>query len=118
METIILWMPAIFSFLTGTLIAASLFNIFQTIQTMYSVCQIRSNQSLLKKIRKQDALQFCGGILVTAILSFLLFYPTQFVAHYMQTILLLEILYGLFLFSVAERAFKCCDFIHKKTISH
>lgn len=118
MENLLHFLPVIFSFITGTLIAGSLFNIFQTVQAMVSVCKMRQDRPLIKRIRKNDALQLCGGGLVTILLSFLLFYPTEFVAHYMQTIILVEIIYGLFLFNVAERSFKCCDLIHKKTISH
>jgi len=118
MENLLHWLPVIFSFLTGTLIAGSLFNIFQTVQTMVSVCKLRLNQPLIKRIRKQDVMQFCGGVLVTSILSILLFYPNEFVAHYMQTIMMVEIAYGMFLFNVAERSFKCCDLIYKKTALH
>lgn len=118
METILFLLPTIFSFLTGTLIAGSAFNVVQTLQTMYLVCRLRKKRKLLNRIRKHDVMQLCGGIIVTWLLYFLLFHPTKIVADHMQLIILTEVAYGLFLFSVVERTLACCHLIHNKTILH
>lgn len=118
MEVLIIWMPTVFSLLTGILIAGSIFNIIQSTQTMMSVCRLRKYQPISKRIRKGDVFQLAGGLLVTAVLSFILFYPLTFVSNFMQHIILAEIVYAMFLFNVSERSFKCCDMIYKKTTPH
>jgi len=88
METLLLFLPTIFSFLSGILISWGIF-------VMYRLSTIiEESTGEIKSAQK-----WCIGCIAitTLMLASLLFFFTSFAAFHMSTILFLEIWYGIFL---------------------
>lgn len=107
MESMLLLLPAIFSFFSGILISWSMFLAYRLI--------------ILSKAAQPETktaeLWCVGGILViTALLFSFLFIFTEFAAFHMSTIIFFEIWYAFFLYRISATPWNTpCHILHEKS---
>jgi len=111
METILLFLPTIFSFLTGILIAWGIYLMF----VLSSIALMLPEGP--RRLAKKWCICFLGGVSLTLFL--LLFLFTGFAAFHISTILFIEIWYMSFLYRVntAPWSTPCDTLIQKMAVA-